>query len=498
MTEPNAPSSELPPQRDLIDGEWVTPVGERDEWIEDPNTGIQVQRQASTGAEQIEAAIAAAQRAHRSGVWSSRTPAERAEGLMALADALEPRCPEIARLESATSGATIGTTSMLSFIVHAAFRLAATQITEGGILSSRLDGPAGSPVEVDRLPWGPALLLVPWNAPAPMAAHKMASALAAGCPVIIKPPERAPHGTGALAQAAMDVGLDAGIVQLVHGGPDVGGRLVTDPRIRAVSFTGGTVGGRAIAHACAEGLKPAQLELGGHSPYVIMPDADPEVAAAGIVALLTTLNGQWCRSLGRVIVPASLHDAVLDSVRAQLASVRLGSSLEMSSQMGPIVHSSHLAMLNSRVEELVAAGGTAHATTPLPAADAEGRDLGNGNWLAPTLVSGVDPSQTLDEIFGPVATIHATADLDESIALANGTEYGLEAYVVGTDTDAAMAVGRRITAGGVKINGVSPMSLNLMAPRPAWGISGLSDEGTNETIEFFAGYRVVGVEGSLG
>jgi phenylacetaldehyde dehydrogenase len=118
--------------------------------------------------------------------------------------------------------------------------------------------------------------------------------------------------------------------------------------------------------------------------------------------------------------------------------------------------------------------------------------------LAPTLVDGVDPGLTTTEIFGPVGTVHGYRDLDGARALANGTDYGLEAYVFGADEDAAMGFARGVVAGGVKVNGASPISLHLMAPRPAWGISGLHDEGTVETIEFFGGNRVVGVEGSLG
>ncbi|MCB0953652.1 MAG: aldehyde dehydrogenase family protein, partial [Microthrixaceae bacterium] len=355
----------------------------------------------------------------------------------------------------------------------------------------RLEGPTGRDVEVHRIGWGPAALLVPWNAPAPMAAHKAASALAAGCTVLIKPPERVPHGTALLGRGAEQAGLPPGVVQVVHGGPEVGGRLVTDDRVRAVSFTGGIVAGRAIAHACAEGLKPAQLELGGHGPLVAMPDADTAAVADGAVALLTTLNGQWCRALGRLLVPEDRREEITEAIVARLEAIRLGDSLEPTSAMGPIVHSSHLAMLADRVGELRSLGGTVLAPTPLP-----GGALAGGNWMSPTLISGVDPAHTREEVFGPAATVHGYSDTDEALEIANDNAYGLEAYVIGTDEDAAMDLGRRLHAGGVKVNGTSPMSLHLMAPRPAWGISGLMDEGTTETIEFFCGTRVVGVETS--
>ena len=477
----------LPEQVDFIAGEWIPASRERGESIEDPNTGEVLQAQMATDDDGVEAAIAASVEAYAD--WAGTDPEARAVALESMADELEKLAPECAQVEALGSGAVIGITSMLSFIFHAAFRLAAEQL-RAGVTHSTLEGPTGRDVEVIRLGWGPAGLLVPWNAPAPMAAHKAASALAAGCPVIIKPPERVPHGTAMLARGAEAAGLPAGVVQVVHGGPEVGGRIVTDDRVRAISFTGGVVAGRAIAHACAEGLKPAQLELGGHGPLVVMPDADVDKAADGAVALLTTLNGQWCRALGRLLVPRDRHDEILDAVLARLEGLAIGDSLDQSSMMGPIVHSAHLQMLTDSIAELAGHGGKANAPSQLPTGD-----LARGNWLAPTLVTGVDPEHTRSEIFGPVATVHDYGDLDAALAIANDNPYGLEAYVIGTDEDAAMDLARKIHAGGVKVNGTSPMSLHLMAPRPAWGISGLADEGTVETIEFFCGTRVVGVEG---
>lgn len=475
---------ELPELRDYIAGEWRTPDVALDAWVENPHTGDRVQPQRATSEAGIEAALAAADHAHRFSGWNESDPDERAAALDGMADALDPKQAHAASLEAATSGAVIGATSMLAFIIPGAFRLAA-EMLRTGMLSSTMPGPRGD-VQIRKSGWGPALSLVPWNAPAPMAAHKAASALAAGCPVIIKPPERAPHGSAVLAEAADEVGLPAGLVQLVHGGPRQGGVLVNDARVRAVSFTGGIVGGRDIATACAVGLKPVQLELGGHSPVVIMEDCPADMAAAAVVALMTTLNGQWCRALGRLLVPESRVGEILDAVGESMQQLVIGDPLSPESMMGPIVHSDHLAFLKNTIDRLESAGGTRHEWSAVPQ---------HGNYLAPTLITGLDPSLTRDEIFGPVGTVHTFRDADEAVAIANGTDYGLEAYVFGADEDAAMSVARRIRAGGVKVNGASPMSLNLMAPRPAWGVSGLQIEGTTETIEFFCGTTVVGVEG---
>lgn len=223
---------------------------------------------------------------------------------------------------------------------------------------------------------------------------------------------------------------------------------------------------------------------------MILDDADPAVVAEAVVGLLTLINGQWCRALGRLILPAARSEEYLAAITAALSELRLGDPLDPSTAMGPMVHSAHRAQLQGIIEAAVASGATAIAPTPLPATP--------GNWLAPTLLDGLDPSDTREEMFGPVAAVHRYETEAQALQLANGTDYGLEAYVVGADAERAMVFGRQIRAGGVKINGVSPISLNMMAPRPAFGISGLAEEGTVETIVFFGGNRVVGVEDSLG
>lgn len=480
-------SFRLPPLRGYVDGDFVEPTLDLGVSLENPNTGEQVARQLAHDDATVARALAAAQRVHAEGSWSGLSANDRADWLERLADALAPKCEAIAALESFNTGATIQTTGMVSFIVHAAFRLVADQLRSGLLLDTSFDGPSGRQLEVHRLPLGPAVCLVPWNAPAPMAAHKVASALGAGAPAILKPSEWAPYGSSVIAEAAAEIGLPAGVLQVVHGGPHVGGLLVTDKRTKAVSFTGGLGGGRAIAAACAQDFKPAQLELGGNNAVVVLDDADLDAAAGGVVALLTTLNGQWCRALGRLVVAESVAEELVAKVSERLAALRIGDSLDPASAMGPIVHSGHRELLAKAVDSLVAAGGTAIAPSPLPA-------LG-GSFFAPTLITGLSSDDFPDEVFGPVGVVLTAKDDAEAVLLANDTEFGLEGYVFGGDEGRAMAVARQIRAGGVKVNGASIMSLHLMAPRPAWGLSGLGTEGTIETITFFTGQRVVGVEG---
>ena len=475
----------LPDFTDLIDGALSTPELELPIWLEDPNTGTRQQPMRATSAANLERALAAAWCVHESGSWAKLPVDERAQHLIAMSAELDKRKARIAELESRTTGAVIGLTSMLGIITTGAWHLAAGQMKTNGAAAA-LEGPNGHGVEIHHKPWGPSLSLVPWNAPAPMAAHKLANALAAGSPAILKPSEWAPHGCDVFGEAAIAAGLPAGVLQIVHGGPEVGDALVRDRRIKAVSYTGGTRGGRSIAHACADDFKPAQLELGGNNPMVVFADATLDEAAAGIVQLMTSLNGQWCRALGRLIVHASIANALLDKALAALAQVTIGSSLDAASQMGPIVHSRHLHTLLQQRDALITMGGKAHSSTALPA--------GGGHWLAPTLITGVAPEHATEEIFGPIATVH-TFDTDaQALAIANGTRYGLEAYVFTRDTQRGLAFGREIHAGGIKVNGSSMMGLNLFAPRPAWGWSGFAEEGTVETFRFFCGTRVIGVE----
>ncbi|GAA4928124.1 phenylacetaldehyde dehydrogenase [Nonomuraea thailandensis] len=457
-----------PRTRDLVDGVWTDCADDLGFDLEDPGTGEPRGRALGSSPDRVEEALAAAGRVALPWAEAGR----RAEVLEEAARALAGRAGEIARLESFATGVPIRQTVSLGAIVHGAFALAAAQVRAGLLLSVR-DG-----VEVHRLPWGPALCLVPWNAPAPMVAHKAASALAAGCPVIVKVSEYAPHGTQVLAEVLHEV-LPPGVFQLVHGGPRTGALLAGDARIGAVSFTGGLAGGRSVAAACAAGLRPAQLELGGNNPLVVMPDAATEAAARSAAELLTTLNGQWCRALGRLIVPRGRLGELVEATGERLAALRAGDPLSEETQFGPLVHSAHV----RRVREAVAAAGgraTAYGNVP-----------DKGNFVPPTLITGADLA---GEVFGPVAAVVPYDTVEEAVALANASRYGLEGYVVGADEERALALARRVRAGEVKVNGSSVMSLHLFTPRPAWGLSGLGEEGTAETVLFFTGARVVGVE----
>lgn len=451
---------DLPFLADLVGGEWGTPTTDLDFVLEDPATGEEVCRAMATSEVRAERALAVA---------DSFDDRIEPRVLDAIADDLEQRATRIAELDAFATGVPIRQTRLLGAIVSGSFRLAAEQV-RGGALRADRDG-----VEVYRLPLGTALCLVPWNAPAPMAAHKVANALAAGCPVILKASELAPYSSIVLAEVIAEH-VPAGMFQLVQGGPELGARLVQDPRVKAVSFTGGLAGGRSVAAASAPLLRPCQLELGGNNPLVVLPDADLDIAARMACDLLTTLNGQWCRALGRLIVPADRIEDLVAAIGKRVAALRVGTPLDPLTDFGPLIHSRHTEVVRA-------------------ASSARSRSFGTvpeiGNYVAPTLLDEDLPV----EVFGPVAGVVGYDRIDDAVRLANAVPYGLEGYVCGGDEEHALSVARQIRAGEVKVNGSSVMSLHLMTPRPAWGRSGLGEEGTAETLRFFTGARVVGVEG---
>jgi phenylacetaldehyde dehydrogenase len=235
-------------------------------------------------------------------------------------------------------------------------------------------------------------------------------------------------------------------------------------------------------------MKLSQLELGGNNNVIVLEDADLDSAAQHIINLMTSLNGQWCRALGRLLVHQSIAEKLLDTTLEKMQEIKIGDSLSFETKMGPMVHSQHLAKITGQLDSLLSKGGTAHSSANLPDLD--------GNFIAPTLVTGVDSKDAQHEIFGPIGTVHTFQTDDEAVKIANDTPYGLEGYVFGTDEERALKVARKVRAGGVKVNGSTVLSLSLMAPRGAWGLSGLHDEGTIETFQFFCGTQVVGVEGN--
>ncbi len=467
---------------DYIDGERLPPTQDLEAFVYNPSTGEVIAPQKATSPQHLERALQTAQRLHQAGAWANTPPEARAEILENAANHLMTLVPIIAAVESYNTGIIFSTTRFVNAIVWLAFK-AAAGVLRNGYTRSTVPGPHGE-VEILRKPLGVSAAIVPWNSPAALAAHKVANALAAGCPVILKPTEWAPYSCLLLAEGLEAAGLPRGLFQIVNGGAEVGQRLVSDPRVRAVSFTGGLQGGRAVAAACAHDFKSIQLELGGNNAMIVLDDADIEQTAEGIVAGLTTLNGQWCRALGRLLIHESIYQTILEAALQKLTALRIGDALRLETQLGPLANPAHKARVEAAIHALQAKGAHAHSTAPVPT---------SGFYLSPTLLTNAQPQDTLEEIFGPVAVVHTFRSDEQAVELANQPPYGLGGYVFSKDEEHALQIARQMNTGGVKINGVSLLELNVDAPRPAWGLSGFGEEGTLETFNVFCGKSVIGI-----
>lgn len=453
-------------------------------WNLDPNTREPLHPAVTTAPAELERALLHAERVYDIGRWDDDARRERAEVLERVAVALERRAEEIARTDSLTSGTPIAVTRKVAAFLPARIRAAAADLVATPRVTALAAG--GRDVRLYKVPWGPAAILTPWNGPSFIPAAKVVSAIAAGCPVVLKPSEHAPSSAQIVVECFAEAGLPRGALQLVHGGGEVGAALTGDRRIRVVSFTGGPGAGSAIARAGIEDFKVLQLELGGNNPALVLDDADVGVAADGIVDGLTKLNGQWCEGPGKILAHRDLATPLIAALTERIAGLRVGHSLDEDAEIGPISNAPHFRTLRARIDGLRELGATIHRPAELPALD--------GYFLSPTIASGADPTDATAELFGPVASLHAVDSADDAVRIANANPSGLDAYVFGADTDRAIEVGSRLVAGEVRVNGAKLADLGDGSAQSFWGPAGIGGHGPDESIRVFCGDRVVGVD----
>ncbi|HWJ11111.1 MAG TPA: aldehyde dehydrogenase [Nocardioides sp.] len=475
--------STIPQPRNYIADEWSEGTT-GDEWNLDPNTREPVHRLVSTTPDDVDRALRHAEASYDGRPWSDDQRLERAEVLDRVATALETRVEDIARADALTSGTPISATRVVAGFLPHRVRAAAADLRATPRVTALEAG--GRDVRMHKVAWGPAAILTPWNGPSFIPAAKVASAVAAGCPVILKPSEHAPGSAQIVVECFVEAGLPSGALQLVHGTGDVGARLTTDPRVKIVSFTGGPGAGRAIARAGAEDFKVLQLELGGNNPVIVLDDADIDVTADGLLDGMTKLNGQWCEGPGKVLAPPALVGPIVDALTERISKLVVGHSLDEDSQVGPISNAPHFQTLQERVDGLRELGAEIHQPAALP-------DLG-GFFLSPIVAVGADPAQATAELFGPIVSVHAVESVEQALRIANATPSGLDAYVFGTDTDRAIEVGARVVAGEVRVNGAKVADLGDDSAQSFWGPSGIGGHGPNESVRVFCGDRVVGVD----
>ncbi|MFF0813956.1 aldehyde dehydrogenase [Rhodococcus sp. NPDC003318] len=436
------------PDRLFIDGQWQVPTSSSTFEIVDPATEEAVFRVVEASAEDMSRAIGAARRAFDHSAWPRLTPAERAEWLRKLADGLRRRSADASLLWTRQVG-----------VLHSMATVSIERV--GATYDYYADLAADFPFEVQhdpvqgafnavvREPIGVVGAIVAWNTPMSLASYKVAPALLAGCTVVLKAPQEAPGEAYVLAEIAEEIGLPAGVLNVVVADREISEQLVRDPRVDKVAFTGSSAVGRRIASLCGDRMARYTLELGGKSPAIVLDDYDLETAAQALAAAECTLNGQVCSSLTRIIVSRHRHDEFAEALGSFFGAVRVGDPFDPASQLGPLA----MERQRDRVEQFVQKGLAEGAR--LVTGGGRPSELDRGFYIEPTVFAGVDNGSTIaqQEIFGPVLSVIPADNEEHAIELANDTVFGLNASVFTDDADRAYDVARRIRSGTVGHNG---------------------------------------------
>jgi aldehyde dehydrogenase (NAD+) len=402
---------------------------------------------AEAQAADVERAVAAARHAFDYGPWPRMSHAERAQWLNRIADAWEQRAKQFGDLWSRESGVLNSIAIPASANIANTFRYHAS-LAESFAWEEKHRIPTGEFALLVREPVGVVAAIIPWNGPNGLMAYKVAAALITGCTVVVKGSPEAPSSPYILAEICEEIGLPAGVINILTADREVSELLVRDPRIDKVSFTGSTAAGRRIASICGERIARCTLELGGKSPAIILDDYDLAKAAESISQTARFLTGQVCSSLTRLIIPRHRHDAFVEALAESFGKVRVGDPFDVTSQMGPLA----MGRQRDRVEMLIEQG----KAEGIRIATGGGRPahLPRGYFIEPTVFADVDNNSTIarEEIFGPVLSVIPADSEEQAIAIANDTIYGLNASVFTNDPDRAYHVGRQIRSGTVGHN----------------------------------------------
>ncbi len=435
----------------LIDGAWraASDGGTMDAL--DPATGARTGCVPVATPADIDAAVAAAQRALPG--WRGTVPVARAQLLWRIADLIEAHIDELAELETLDQGKPlpVGRWAEIPGAINQ-FRFFAGQAMaiEGRTIDSSITyQPPGRQMRswTVREPVGVVAAIVPWNSPLVLTAMKLAPALAAGCTVVLKPAEDTSLTALRLGELMLEAGLPAGVLNIVTGpGQPTGAALAAHPGVDKIAFTGSTATGRAILEAAKAGFKRVTLELGGKSPVIIMADADLSLAIPGAASAIFFNGGQVCIAGSRLYAHRSVAERVLAGVAAEAQKLRLGHGLDPATQMGPLVSTRHAERVAGFITRAAEAGATL-VTGGTRSGEA-------GTFIAPTVITNVRPDMEIvrEEVFGPVLVVQAFDDADEVVAAANDTRYGLAASVWTESLSSAHRMASAIRAGTVWIN----------------------------------------------
>ena len=434
----------------FIDGKWVLASSGRSIDVIAPATEEVFLTVAEADEADIDRAVDAARRAFDTGPWPRMTHAERAGYLRRIGDAMDKRVDQIATIWPNEMGILHAMAHPFAGTIGDIWRYYAG-LAETFAWEERFDNPpmGGDYALIINEPVGVVGAIVPWNAPVNIMAFKLAPALIAGCTAVLKLSPEAP-GTGyLLAEIAEEIGLPAGVLNVVTADRAASERLVRHPGVDKIGFTGSGPVGKRIASLCTERLARFTLELGGKSAAVILDDYDAELAAQSLVGSACAMTGQICSSLTRIIVTGNQHDRLVDALAAGFEKVVVGDPFDPASGMGPVAMKRQLDKIEQMVQRAASDGNRIVSGGKRPA------HLNRGWFFEPTLISNVANSDYIarEEIFGPVLSVIRAKDEEDAIAIANDTRFGLNNSVFTNDSARAYAVARRLLSGTVGHNG---------------------------------------------
>ncbi|MBH1981363.1 succinate semialdehyde dehydrogenase [Janthinobacterium sp. 35] len=456
-----------------VNGAWADADGGQTINVSNPATGEHIGTVPLMGAAETRRAIEAANAAWPA--WRKKTAKERAAVLRRWHDLILENADDLALIMTTEQGKPLPEAkgevqfgaSFIEWFAEEGKRVA------GDTLQSPWPDRR---LVITKEPIGVCAAITPWNFPAAMITRKVGPALAAGCPMVLKPAEATPFSALALAVLAERAGVPAGVFSIVTGAPkDIGGEMTSNPIVRKLTFTGSTQVGRLLAEQCAPTIKKLSLELGGNAPFIVFDDADLDAAVEGAIASKYRNAGQTCVCANRLYVQDSVYDAFAEKLVAAVAKLKVGNGIEAGVTQGPLIDAKAVAKVEEHVADALAKGGRLLAGGKRHA-------LGNG-FFEPTIIADVtnDMRVATEETFGPLAPLFRFKTDDEVIALANNTEFGLAAYFYSRDIGRIWRVAEGLETGMVGVN--TGLISNEIAPFGGVKQSGLGREGSTYGIE---------------
>ncbi len=474
----------------FINGEWIAPTGGGTIDVISPASEEVIGRVPEAGAEDVDKAIAAARTAFDEGPWPHMSGAERADCMARVTAALGARTQEIGELVSNEMGTPISISTMVQASMPIMFFNYYVDLARSYEFEEIRKGMMGSSL-VAKEGVGVVGAIVPWNYPLYLTMAKLGPAFAAGCTVVLKPASEAPLNAHVLAECIEEAGLPPGVFNMVPGaGRVVGNQLVEDPRVDKISFTGSTEAGRAIMSKCGEQIKRVTLELGGKSACILLDDAplDMAIPTAAQAAMLN--SGQTCIAQTRLLAPRSTYDDVVARMTETVSQMKVGEPLDPTTTLGPLV--------SGRQRDIVEGYVNAGQEEGAKITTGGGRPSGfaKGYYVEPTVFAGVDNKMRIaqEEIFGPVLSVIPYDTVDEAVAIANDSIYGLSGGVWAGDPEKGLDVAKRIRTGTMSVN---TMGMNLAAPFGGYKQSGIGRELGPEGILPYIEFKSIALPGGF-